>query len=287
MPQMPSQFSSLDGLNFSTVLAVSSKAEELPFSEWLTNSIFVALLVLGIVGGLAYKATQNMQIVPHKLQNFFEFIVEFLYNQVEGIVGEKVAPKAFPLLATLFIFILVANWFGLIPGVGTVGWSAHGSGTLTHVDKPLLRPPNADLNMTLGLAACAMILWALLTFKEIGVWGFIKHTFAPKGVHGWLAIVLGIFIFIPVGIIELVSIAFRPVSLSFRLFGNLFAGEKLLHTMGAMGDNLNPFFAFLSSVALPLPFYFMELLVGLLQALVFALLCAVYIRLTTTHDEEH
>jgi F-type H+-transporting ATPase subunit a len=85
----------------------------------------------------------------------------------------------------------------------------------------------------------------------------------------------------------LVSIAFRPVSLSLRLFGNIFAGEVLLHTMATLGDKLPPLIAFLLSILLPLPFYFMELLVGLLQAVVFVLLCSVYIKLSTAHDEEH
>ena len=96
--------------------------------SWLTNSIFVAAVVLLLVYAIARKATRNMKLVPHGAQNFFEFLVEFLYGQVEAIVGPKVAPKAFPLLATIFIFVLTANWFGLLPGVGTVGFATGGGG---------------------------------------------------------------------------------------------------------------------------------------------------------------
>ncbi len=271
----------------SPLLAVSVAAE--PLAAFLTNSIFVAAVVTGLILLAARKATTNMQLVPHKAQNFFEFVVEFLYNQVEAIVGKHVAPRAFPLLATIFIFIVSANWFGLVPGVGTIGWG-HGSGFFVdHVTRPVLRPATADLNMTLGIAICAMFVWFWLTMRELGPWGFVKHTFAPKGgMTGIVALVLApIFFF--VGVIELISIAFRPVSLSLRLFGNLFAGENLLHAMGDLGHTigLGPVPAFITSVLIPVPFYFLEILVGLLQAIVFALLCAVYIKLSTTHDEEH
>jgi F-type H+-transporting ATPase subunit a len=140
--------------------------------------------------------------------------------------------------------------------------------------------------MTLAMSAVFMVMWVYWTLTESGLVNFLKHTFLPKGgLQGlmWLAL-LPIFIF--VGIIELISIAFRPVSLSLRLFGNIFAGENLMHAMSSMGDKLPAPFSHLLSVLLPLPFYFLELLVGLIQALVFMLLCAVYIQLSTTHDEE-
>ena len=89
---------------------------------FLTNSLLVAGVVVGLILWFATKATKNMTLIPHKAQNFFELVVEFLYGQVEAIVGAKIAPRVFPLLATIFIYILVSNWFGLLPGVGTVGW---------------------------------------------------------------------------------------------------------------------------------------------------------------------
>ena len=253
---------------------------------FLTNSFVVAGLVLAVIMFAARKATTNMSLIPHKWQNFFELIVEFLYERVESIVGPKVAPKAFPLLATLFVFILVSNYFGLLPGVGTIGFG-HSTGflSLDHVERPLLRPATADFNMTLGMALGFMIVWFYITIKEVGVWGFIVHTFGPKGgLKGIMGMVVAAVFFV-VGWIELVSIAFRPVSLSLRLYGNIFAGETLLHTMMSLLDQAGQPWAALGSVLLPLPFYFMELLVGLLQAVVFTLLCAVYIQLSTTHDE--
>ncbi len=281
---VPDSSSLFDLSSFSLLGEVSMTAEPLlPFLPFLTNSLFVASIVVLLVLWSARKATKKVERIPSGFQNFFEFIVEFLYGQVEQIVGPKVAPKCFGLLATIFIYVLVANWFGLLPGVGTIGFE-DSSGHF----KPILRPATADVNQTLGMAICFMLLWFYLTIKETGVWGFIKHTFAAPGdVIGAMRYVLApIFMF--VGAIEIVSICLRPVSLSLRLFGNVFAGENLLHLMGAMGEKfgMGPIVEFICAIILPLPFYFMELLVGVLQAMVFALLCAVYIQLSTSHGEE-
>jgi F-type H+-transporting ATPase subunit a len=270
--------------------AVSLFGDQGGLMAFVTNSLLVALFVLGVILWVSSKATKGMSLVPHKWQNFFELLVEFLYTKIEDIVGPKVAPKAFPLLATLFIFIIMSNYFGLLPGVGTIGWGeGHGSLSLTHISRPLLRPATADLNMTLGMALCFMVVWFYITIREMGVWGFLMHTFGPKGgLKGVMGIVVAVVFFL-VGWIELVSMAFRPASLSLRLFGNIFAGETLLHTMMTLGEKfgLAGVSQFILSVLAPLPFYFMELLVGLLQAVVFTLLCAVYIQLSTTHDEHH
>jgi F-type H+-transporting ATPase subunit a len=195
--------------------------------------------------------------------------------------------RTFALLATIFIYILTANYFGLLPGVGTIGFGEKsGPLALTEVTRPLLRPASADLNMTLAIAALFMCLWIYWTCVVTGPIQFFKHTFGPKGgLTGFLRLVL-IPVFIFVGVIEVISIAFRLVSLSMRLYGNIFAGENLLHAMSTLGDKLPLPVAYLSSIVLPLPFYFLELLVGLIQAFVFMLLCAVYIQLSTTHEEE-
>ena len=261
---------------------------------WLTNSVFVAVVVAFIIIYATRRATARMQLIPGGFQNGFEAVVEFLYNQVEAIVGPKVAPRAFPLLATFFLFILISNWMALVPGVGTVGFLketggyAEMTGFLTlypEPDVPILRPATADLNMTLGLAATFMILWMYVTLKEMGLFGFLYHMFGPKGgLKGLMGKIL-IPMFLFVGVIELISIAFRPASLSLRLFGNVFAGETLLHEMAVLGQGLGAIGSFITSVLFPLPFYFFELLIGLLQATVFALLCAVYIQLSTTHDD--
>ena len=281
LPDIPSLF---DPSSFS-LLGVAMTAEPLlPFLPFLTNSLFVATIVVLLVLWAARKATKKVERVPSGFQNFFEFIVEFLYGQVEQIVGPKLAPRCFGLLATIFIYVLVANWFGLLPGVGTIG----AKDSAGHIVTPILRPATADVNQTLGMAICFMLLWVYLTYKETGFWGFIKHTFAaPRDVIGTMRYVLApIFMF--VGAIEIVSICLRPVSLSLRLFGNVFAGENLLHLMGEMGKQfgVGPALEFICAIILPLPFYFMELLVGVLQAMVFALLCAVYIQLSTSHEEE-
>jgi F-type H+-transporting ATPase subunit a len=227
-----------------------------------------------------------MSLVPHKAQNAFEFVVEFLYNRVEAIVGPKQAARAFPLLGTLFIYILVSNWFGLIPGVGTIGWGeGTGAMSLKEVHEPLLRPPTADLNATLGLALSAFLVWLYLTIREIGVWGFLVHTFGPKGgLKGIMGFIVAV-VFLFVGVIEVVSILFRPVTLSVRLYGNIYAGESVIHAMSGLLEKAGHPWDFIGSILLPFPFYFMEILVGLLQAIVFTLLCTVYIQLSTAHED--
>ena len=262
-------------------LLANVSPEALPLVGFVTNSIFVGLIVIGVVFLITKGATKNMTLVPHAKQNFAEAVIEFLYNQIEALVGKKVAPTVFPLLATLFLFILVSNWFGLMPGVGTIGWG-EGSGflSLTEVDTPLLRPVTADLNATLGMTLIVFAAWIYLTVRETGVWGFLVHTFGPKGgLKGIMGVVM-IFIFFAVGLIEVFSILLRNLTLPMRLYGNIYAGENVLHTMSAMAGS-----SIVLKVLFQLPFYFMELLVGLLQAIVFTLLCSVYIQLSTTHDD--
>lgn len=265
-------------------------APEIPALGWISNSIIVAVIVTAGVLAFTRMATKRMELIPGQKQNFVEYLIEFLYGQVEGIVGKQVAPKAFPLLATVFIFILASNWFGLLPGVGTIGFGVTKAPlVLESLEVPLLRPATADLNMTLALAVVFMVVWFWLSLRELGVWGTVVHIFGPKGgLRGALKYML-MPIFMFVGVVEMVSIVFRPMSLSLRLLGNIFAGETLLHTMAHLGEKIGlpSWLAAISAVVFPLPFYFMEILVGALQATVFSLLCAVYIKLATSHDEEH
>ena len=257
------------------------------FLRYFTNSILFTMIGGVAIVVLARQATRRMQLVPSGGQNLFEAIVEALYGMLEDIVGKHMIARVFSLMATLFIFILVANWSGLLPGVGTIGWGEKtGPLTLSSVTNPLLRATTADLNMTLAMALFFMVVWLYWTFAEVGPVKFILHLFGPKGgLKGiMLALLLPIFIFN--GFIEVISILFRPVSLSMRLYGNIFAGETLLHTMSTLGDKLPAPFSYLSSVLLQLPFYFLELLVGFVQALVFMLLCAAYIALSTAHEED-
>lgn len=257
------------------------------FIDWLSNSILVCALIALLILWFARKATKNMSVVPGPTQNFFEAVVQQLYDLIESVVGKHMVARVFPLLATLFIFIIVSNWFGLLPGVGSIGWgheSAHGF----EVTAPLLRPATADLNLTLAMSAIFMVFWLYWSLAEVGLKNFLNHIFGVKGgLKGVMAALLApIFIF--VGLIEVVSIAFRPVSLSLRLFGNIFAGENLLTAMINLGKDLGlpVWISYIFSVTIPVPFYFLEILVGMLQALVFMLLCSVYIQLSTSHDEE-
>ena len=131
------------------------------------------------------------------------------------------------------------------------------------------------------------VFWIYITLREVGVWGFLSHTFGPKGgLTGIMGLVMAV-IFFMVGLIEVFSILLRNLTLPMRLYGNIYAGENVLHTMSGMLADKGSVVSFLGSVMLPLPFYFMELLVGILQAMVFTLLTAVYIKLSTEHGDGH
>ena len=246
----------------------------------ITNSMVVTIVVALLIILGAQAATSNVQLIPSGLQNFVELLVESLYGFFESILGPVMVKQTFWFFGTIFIFILFSNWFGLIPGLGTIGWAEPGQHS-EHITEPLLRGVNADLNMTLGMAALFMVLWLYWSIKAIGVGGFLGHIFNVKG-HG--AGFFGIFlvvVFIFVGLIEVVSIGVRPVALTFRLYGNIFAGENILETVMALGG---PYFGWLAV----LPFYVLEILVGLVQALVFALLTSVFTALMCEyHGDEH
>lgn len=228
----------------------------------------------------AQYATRNIKRVPEGAQNFWEWLVEGLYSFLEGIIGHDLVKKTFWFFATIFIMILACNWFGLIPGVGSIGWGVPAAdGSLHHIARPLLRGANADLNMTFAMSAIFFACWIVWALQANGPGGFLLHLFGPKGDTTGLLRMLMILVFLLVGVLEVVSILFRPVSLSFRLFGNVFAGENMLEAMATLVPSLG--------WLIPIPFYFMELLVGMVQALVFMLLTAVFTLLICQHDEEH
>jgi F-type H+-transporting ATPase subunit a len=247
-----------------------------PFGFPITNSMIVSWIVaLGLIF-FARVATRDMKGVPGGAQNLLEWLVGGLYDFLEKIIGARLLKRTFWFFATVFIFILSANWIGLIPGVGTVGWGHQTSHGFV-VDQPLFRGANADLNLTLAMALVFFACWIVWALQEVGPVGFLKELFAPKGESAGLLKVLMIIVFFAAGWLEIISILFRPVSLSFRLYGNIFAGENMLETMSRMVPGLG--------WLLPIPFYFMELLVGLVQALVFMLLCAVFTLLICQHHE--
>lgn len=255
-----------------------------PFGFPISNSMVVTWMVaLGLIV-FARRATRHMKEIPSGAQNFWEWLVEQLYTFVEGIVGAELAKKTFWFFATLFIFILFTNWFGLIPGVGTIGWGVPGPHGFA-VTHPLLRGGNADLNMTFAMAAIFMVLWLIWALGFNGAWGFFLHLFGPRGDNkGFLKYAM-IVVFFCVGFLEVISIAFRPISLSFRLYGNVFAGENLLEALSNTVQH--PAWAkTVFSALLPVPFYLLELLIGLVQAFVFMLLATVFTALICTHDEE-
>ena len=247
-----------------------------PLGFPITNSMVVTWIVAVALIIFARVATRNMKQVPDGAQNFLEWLIGGLYSFLEGIIGSHQVKRTFWYFATIFIFILSANWFGLIPGVGTIGWG-HETAEGFKIDEPLFRGANADLNLTLAMALMFFACWLIWAIQEVGLSGFLKELFAPKGETAGLLKVLMVFVFFAAGCLEIVSILFRPVSLSFRLYGNVFAGETMLETMSKLVPGLG--------WLLPIPFYFLELLVGLVQALVFMLLTAVFTLLICQHED--
>jgi len=248
-----------------------------PFGFPITNSMIVSWIVALCLIIFARIATRKMKQVPAGAQNFLEWVVEGLYGVLEGILGRHLTERTFWFFATIFIFILTANWVGLIPGVGTIGWG-HQTAQGFKVDQPFFRGANADVNMTFAMALVFFACWIVWAIQEVGVRGFLKELFAPKGESTGLLKVLLVAVFFAAGCLEMISILFRPISLSFRLYGNIFAGENMLEAMA----RLVPGFGWL----VPIPFYFLELLMGLVQALVFMLLTAVFTLLICQHEGE-
>jgi F-type H+-transporting ATPase subunit a len=258
--------------------ALSQSAVEIarPFGFPITNSMVVTWIAAIALIVFAQVATRHMTAVPGGAQNFLEWLLESLYDFLESILGRHLLQRTFWFFASVFIFILTANWISLLPGAGTIGWgreTAHGF----EVDHPLLRGANADLNMTLAMALVFFACWIVWAVQEVGVRGMLRELFAPKGeTTGWLRPLM-LVVFFAAGMLEVISILFRPVSLSFRLYGNVFAGENMLEAMATVVPALG--------WLLPVPFYFLELLVGLVQALVFMLLTAVFTLLICQHEE--
>ena len=232
----------------------------------ISNSMLMTWLAGLLLIALSFAATRNLSIVPRGIQNFFEFVIEFLFNTVNDVIGDREqSKKYFPLLATIFLFIITNNWLGLIPGVGTVGFHEQLHGKEVFV--PLLRSGNADLNMTIALAVVAVIAVQIFGIAAIG---FMQNT------KKYITFKNPIATF--VGFLELVSEISRMISFAFRLFGNIFAGEVLLTVI-----------AMIIPYLVPLPFFGLELFVGAIQALVFTMLTLVFIKtaITPHGDEAH
>lgn len=235
----------------------------------ITNSMVTSWVVAVVVIILVRLAIRTPKLVPTRGQAVVESLVQGVLDLTSPIVGSRLAKHTLPLLIGLFTYILTQNWSGLFPGVGTIFYNGH----------ELVRPGNADLNGTLALAVVSTVAWFYFVVRYAGLGFLAKDLFGnkadPKEVPGYIYVPL-FLVFFAVGLIEVISILVRPISLSLRLFGNVFGGENLLHSMSAI-----------TSWGLPIPFYFLELLIGFVQALVFVLLVSVYIGLICNHGDEH
>lgn len=225
----------------------------------ITNTVLDTLLVDAIIiGGVIYISKKLRLIPTNPIQNAIESIIETFYNLTESISQNAVA-KIFPYFMSFFLFILIANWTGLIPGVGTIGIREHGEFI------PLLRGATSDLNVTLGLALISVFATHMISINTIGIKEYLGRYFSLNPIN--------LFI----GVLEIISEITKLVSLSFRLFGNIFAGEVVLLTVSSM-------LAFI----FPLPFLLLEVIVGIVQALVFSMLTMVFMAiLTTSHNQSH
>lgn len=241
----------------------------------ITNSI-VTSWVVAIVLIIAIRiAVGRPKLVPSRGQAVVESLVQGVLDLTAPIVGSKVAKPTFPLLVGLFIFILIQNWSGLFPGVGTVLMRDHETGGWME----FVRPGNADMNSTIALSVVAFVGWLYFIIRYAGPKVILFDIFGNKADKNEIPAVIYyplFLLFFAVGLIEIVSILFRPISLSFRLYGNVFGGENLMHAMSTM-----------QQWGLPIPFYFLEVLIGFVQALVFTLLVSVYIGLICNHGDDH
>ncbi|MBI2330388.1 F0F1 ATP synthase subunit A [Candidatus Daviesbacteria bacterium] len=221
----------------------------------ITNTLLVSWITMFVLVIVSFLATRKVRLIPSGLQNLFEIVIDFAYTTVADLAGDKKAKVFFPIVTTFFLFILFSNWIGLLPGFATI----------TYHKEPLLRSMNSDLNMTLALALISAVLTHIFALRYLGILGYLSKWFTLNP------------IFLFVGLLELVGEFTKIVSLSFRLFGNIFAGEVVLATISSI-------FAFI----IPLPFYFLEIIVGFVQAAVFMMLTLVFmVLLSEKHAEQH
>ena len=239
---------------------ISLKAEEIFRLGGLsiTNTLLVSVVAAVILAVIAILSRRSIRIIPGMLQNVIEFVIEELLQLMDSVLGErKKSEKYLPLVATIFVFILFSNWLGLMPGIGSIGLQEHKEFV------PLFRSPASDLNFTLALALITVLGINILGLIAVGARPHLSKFFNFKSPVGFF-----------IGILELVSEFAKIVSFSFRLFGNVFAGEVLLIVA-----------AFLIPYVIPLPFLFLELFVGFIQAFIFAMLALVFTAIATSEEE--
>ncbi|HAH04318.1 MAG: ATP synthase subunit a [Parcubacteria group bacterium GW2011_GWA2_43_17] len=246
----------------------------------VTNSLLNSWLTVVIIFVLALAVGKKIRPIPKGLQNYFEVILAGAMNLADSVTGSRQkTKKIFPLVFAIFIFVLINNWLGLIPGIGSIGFIKSHEGGQVFV--PLLRGGTADLNTTLALALFAVLASNIFGFITVGLWKYFNKFVnvrafleIPRQIKKDPAIIFVNPIKAFVGLIEIVGEVAKVASLSFRLFGNVFAGEVLLSAMAVI-------FAFV----LPIPFIFLEVIVGIIQALIFAMLTLVYFTIAGTAEE--
>lgn len=231
----------------------------------VTNTLFTSWLVLVVLIVGAVIFSQTLKRMPGRFQTAIEAVIEGLLGFFETIAGNReTAKRFFPLVATIFIFVLLSNWAGIIPGVGSIGFHEAHDGKESFV--PLFRSVFSDLNMTLALALIAVTLSHFFGVMALGIKGHIGKFITLKSPVAAFT-----------GVLEIVGEIAKVISFSFRLFGNIFAGEVLLTII-----------AFLIPYIAPLPFLGLELFVGFIQALIFATLAMVaFSSFTVAHEEHH
>lgn len=234
----------------------------------IRNTMLMAwLVVLALVLCSLLLQRTGWKLVPGRVQMALEMIITGLYDLFASVLHEeRLARKFFPMIATMLIFIVLGNWMGILPGVGSITIQGMHNGHLAAI--PLLRSMNADVNMTLAIALASMTAVQFFGMGELGIGSYSSKFFVPPWKNP-----IGTF----VGFLEIISELSRVVSFTFRLFGNIFAGEVLLIVI----SYLVPYLA-------PVPFLGMELFVGLIQGVVFALLTTVFLKIAvTSHHEPH
>jgi F-type H+-transporting ATPase subunit a len=233
----------------------------------ITNTMVAAWLSIITLLVLFRLATANMKMVPGRGQNLAEIVIEAFLGLAENVAGRARARVFFPVIMTIFLFILTSNWMGLLPGYHTIYIASpdiHHPGMV-----PLIRAANTDLNMTLALALASVVATTIFGIRHLGIGEYAGKFFNFREGP------IGVF----VGFLELISEFSRIISFTFRLFGNIFAGEVLLAVVG-----------FLIPWIVILPFFGLELFVGFIQAFVFAILTLVFMTVATTshaHHESH
>lgn len=269
-------------------LSVAKPQPELPaetvfhiFGLKVTNSMVATWVTIVFLVGFSYVVTRRMKMVPNRLQAAFEFLVGWLYDLCCNVAGEKNGRKFFPVVATIFLMVAFNAWLGLLPGYSSI--TIHAAEGEVH----LLRPANTDINTPLAMALVSFIFVEITALRSLGIkymkkfinvaefWRSLRQVFSGKlksGLSGLFTGAINIF----TGFLEGVSEFIRIISLTFRLFGNMTAGEILLMVV-----------AFVVPWVFAVPFYGLELLIGFIQAIIFAGLTLIYVTVAVTpHEEE-